>query len=438
MKQSVTGDDPLSREIINFKKKREQADMIEHIFRNIKTNYGRTEINSMKTNLDKILSQKNPVYNMPTANAYFNRMKTDLTQKAFQSPEYVENKIINSFNIDTIRAPPVSQDKSKPATFTNQTPSNLSAGNVAPAFTGMVSNQGINTPSRVERIPVGVIPIDNKIIRQPSPKHVSFDPSVVDQNSQKSGQIIRGSQPQTKVSPEKDEVQLNYKIANPRLNHLKNVHLSNAGGPPITLKAFDNRNLAVGFSDGTLKIIDIVASSVVKQYKFSSKVKAIEPLTDDGKSGLQIGALVGLGAADNAIVLLDLATNDPAVSKFKGHTDEVSGICYLGNGDFVSCSHDGTVAYWSTRSQTAVNRMQVHKARINSMALLNNNATLVTGGDDSSLQVLSVAGGQLACRRSLQETAPVSRVSSFYGNSKFVFSCQQNGSIRIWNVESGE
>jgi WD40 repeat protein len=436
MKQSIIGDDPLSREIINFKKKREQADMIEHIFRNIKTNYGKTDISSMKNNLDKVLSQKNPIYNMPIANAYFNRMKIDMSQKAFQSPEYVENKIINSFNIESGRAPPASQDRPKTVTLANQRPSQIVIHDDAPAFTGMVSNLSRNTPSRSERTTVGTV--EGQVRRNPSPKQVSFDPNVVDHGSQKTGQIVRGTQPQTKVSPEKDEVQLNYKIVNPRLNHLKNVHLSNAGGPPITLKAFDNRNLAVGFADGTLKIVDIVASSVVKQYKFSSKVKTIESVSDNGNSGIQIGALVGLGAPDNAIVLLDLATSETAVTKFKGHTDEVSGICYLGNGDFVSCSHDGTVAYWSLKSTTAVNRMQVHNGKVNSMALLNNNTTLVTGGDDSSLQVMAINAGQITHRRSVKESAPVTRVSSFYGNSKFVFSCQQNGSIRIWNVETGE
>lgn len=439
MKQSITGDDPLSREIINFKKKREQADMIEHIFRNIKANYGKTDINNMKNNLDKILSHKNPIYNVPIANSYFSRMKVDLSQKAFQSPEYVENKIINSFNLDEnrTRAQPVSQERPKtPTTTIQQKPSQLVATNEAPVFAGMAVNPGRTTPSRIERLPAA--PTDSQIRRNPSPKQVTFDPNLVDQSSEKLSRLVKGIQPQTKVSPERDEVQLNYKIVNPKLNHLKNIHLTNPGGAPVTIRSFDNRNLAVGFADGALKVVDLVASAVVKQYKFSSLIMAIEPVTDDGKSGLQIGALVGLGTPDNAIVLIDLATNDQAISKFKGHTDQISGISYLGNGDFVSCSYDGTVAYWSIKSQSAINRSQLHNGRINAMALLNNNTTLVTGGDDCSLQVVSIAGGQMTHRKTLKESSPVTKVSSFYGNSKFVFSCQKDGSIRIWNVETGE
>ena len=75
MKQSVTGDDPLSREIILFKKKREQADMIEQIFRTIKNNYSRTEIGSMKAVIDKKLSQQNPIYNHVLGNQFFSKIK---------------------------------------------------------------------------------------------------------------------------------------------------------------------------------------------------------------------------------------------------------------------------------------------------------------------------------------------------------------------------
>lgn len=274
--------------------------------------------------------------------------------------------------------------------------------------------------------------------RAPSPKTVRFD--IDDQNLQKNvqTQLIKGNQPQAKVSPDKTEGQLNYKIANPRLNHLKNIHLGQVGGVPTTLKALDNRNLAVGCADGALKIIDTVTSAVVKQYKFVSKIKVIEAIADDGRTSLEFGVLVGLGSPDNAIVLLDLAKSETAMNKFRAHTDEVTGIINLGAGDFVSCSDDGTVAYWNTSSQTPINRIQAHQGRINSMATLNNNATLITGGDDGQIQVFSVRKGEIALKRNIKESSPVTLVSSFYGNSKFAFSCQQNGSIKIWNVESGE
>lgn len=292
------------------------------------------------------------------------------------------------------------------------------------------------TPSRTDRA-VSVEPQQPK--RAPSPKTVRFEVDGATEGSKPAqGQLVRGTQPQAKVSPDRTESQLNYKISNPRLNHMKNIHIAQQGGVPLTIKAFDNRNLVVGCADGSLKILDIATSAVVKQYKFASRVTVVEEISDDGRSTLTMGALIGLGGPDNAIVLLDLSTSESALNKFRAHTDEVTGIISLGGLDFLSCSADGTIGYWSTTSQTPVNRIQAHQGRINSMATLNNNATLVTGGDDCLVQVFNVRKGEVSLKRTIRESSPVVHVSSFYGNSKFAFSCQQNGAIKIWNVETGE
>ena len=72
----------------------------------------------MKDYLDKVLSQKNPVYNIANANCYFSRLKSEITNKAFQSPEMAENKLINTFTSDDTRgrapAPAFSTSASPP------------------------------------------------------------------------------------------------------------------------------------------------------------------------------------------------------------------------------------------------------------------------------------------------------------------------------------
>lgn len=163
-----------------------------------------------------------------------------------------------------------------------------------------------------------------------------------------SGQLVPGKQPAAKVSPDLTEVQVNYRVMNPQLQHLKNINLSHLGGVPVTLKSLDDRNLAIGCADGSLKIMDTVNSVIAKQFKFNSPVRVIEAIDDDGHTRLTMGVLVGLGAPDFTIAMMDLASNDArAVEKFKAHRGEVSGIVNLGDGRFISCGFDGNLISWN-------------------------------------------------------------------------------------------
>ncbi len=441
MKNSVQGNDPLSREIVIFKQKREQANMIEQIFRNIKANYAKTNIDQMKNIIDKKLSQTNPVYNPVPASNFFNRMKAELSSKAFQSPEFTQSLIINEFRADELsRQPP------RPAS-----PAINIVSNPPPVIVGRPT-QTSTTPIDVR--PINVIASSPPIVVQPEPrltqngrntpsrsergiKTVSFDPKLTPSKSV--GQLIPGKQPIAKVSPDMTEVQVNYRVANPQLNHIKNINLSHLGGVPVTLKSLDDRNLAIGCADGALKVMDTTSSVVAKQFKFNSPVRVIETVDDDGHSRFEMGVLVGLGAPDNAIALIDLADNDAgAVERFRGHSGEISGIINLGDGQFVSCGFDGNVIRWNMENPANFISVRAHASKVNSIATLNNNSTLVSGGDDSMIRVYSALPGELQLRGSMHEVAPVSMVSSFHGNSRFVVSCLVNGSIRIWNVESGE
>jgi hypothetical protein len=468
MKQSMAAEDPLSREISLFKAKREQADMIENIFRTIKNNYNSTDINVMKNNLDRKLSQQRPAYNQVPAANFFNRIRNEVSNKAFQGPEFVDGSIINDFKVEEVQRLPVQVVASPPVqrivmqggvpiqTTTVPTQHVIITGQPAPVAVvpspvvipvdpGRVTQQGRLTPSRVDRPPpVLVEPAAMNAVALPAgPKSVSFDPSMGQPvrpgtPGRNVGQVVQGRQPMARVSPDKSEVQVNYKVNQPRLTHLKNINLSHLSAVPMTIKSLDDRNLAVGFADGSLKIMDIQASNVAKQFKFASKVKSLEAIDDDGRVKLQTGVLVGLGHPDNAIALLDLGRNDVPVGKYRGHTDEVSSIVNIGGGEFISAGYDGNLMFWNTESQSPVSYIQAHAAKINSMATLNNHTVVITGGDDRMMKVFGVHRGEFTLKHALNQGSPVMLVSSFYGNSRFAFSCQLDGSIRIWNVEGGE
>lgn len=56
MRKSLAGGDPLSREIGIFMRKKEQANQIEQLFRNIKAKYKSTNLDIMKDTIDRSLS----------------------------------------------------------------------------------------------------------------------------------------------------------------------------------------------------------------------------------------------------------------------------------------------------------------------------------------------------------------------------------------------
>ena len=78
--------------------------------------------------------------------------------------------------------------------------------------------------------------------------------------------VTPGKAPAAKVSPEKDEIQIVYKIEQPKLTFLKQVEASlQSGSNPVTLKSIDDRNLLVGYEDGTLRVIDLASNFQVSR-----------------------------------------------------------------------------------------------------------------------------------------------------------------------------
>ncbi len=137
--------------------------------------------------------------------------------------------------------------------------------------------------------------------------------------------------------------------------------------------------------------------------------------------------------------MIELQKREPQAIKFKAHTDEISGLGILPKSHFVSCGDDGQLILWNKNKRGAINHFPVHQKKINSIALLNNCQTLVTGSDDCTLKVFDVSSQiDFVLKNTIRESGPVQKVCAFYGNCKFVVSCVANGVIRIWNVDDAE
>lgn len=436
------GDDPLSREIDLFKKKREQADMIENIFRNIRNYYTATDIAQMKAQIERRFAQDTSVYSQVAGANYFAKLKQDFSSSAQQLPEYQQNLLVATFSIDP-QAParplvqPASQNYLHPSTasFSGGSPQPVLRPGLQPSYLEPASK-----PQSERDIAPNPKPPSQPASQQPSKASPQASPQIGGQPFEALKPLIQpGAKPLAKVSPERNEIQITYDIEEPRLELVKNYGLGAASSHPTTFKALDDRNVVVGFEDGTLKVLDLIDSGEIKrQIKLSSKISCIENFEETPGNNPSMAILCGTGAPDHAVVHLELQARESMATKFKGHAGEVTSVCPLGRGDFVSGGHDGQVIYWNVRESQYLASKQAHSAKINAMCTLNLNQTLVTGSSDCSMNVYHLSQRDLTHKNTLKEAHPVSLVSSFYGNCKFALSCLETGTIRIWNVEDAE
>ena len=436
------GDDPLSREIDLFKKKREQADMIENVFRNIRNYYTSTDIAHLKAQIERRFGQDAPIYSPVAGANYFARLKQEFAAKATQLPEFQQNLIIASFSLDpqpqaqprpVVSAaqnylhPHPSVSSPQPTVYSNLQPSYLEPASKQQSERTITSNPKPSTPFVTQPAPHKATPV------------AASAPQGFQAYEAAKPLIQPGAKPLAKVSPERNEIQITYDIEAPKLELVKNFGLGATSSFPTTFKAMDDRNLVIGFEDGTLKVMDLVDSGEIKrQIKLSSKIACIENFEETPGNNPSMGVLCGTGAPDHAVVHLELQARESMATKFKGHSAEVSSVCPLGKGDFVSGGHDGQVIYWNFREPKYLAAKQAHNAKISSMCTLNLNQTLVTGSTDCSMAVFHIGQREFIHKNTLKEPHPISMVSSFYGNCKFALSCLETGTIRIWNVEDGE
>ncbi len=433
------GDDPLSREIDLFKKKREQADMIENIFRTIRNHYTSTDIAQMKAQIERRFSLDTPIYSPVAGANYFARLRQEFASKAQQLPEFQQNLIVASFSLDP-------QQQARPVSATPAQaylhPSSTLGSPQPPAHSSSLQPSYLDPASKPssERN-IGQNPKPSPSTHQSAstkPTPVSASPGAQAFESAKL-LIQPGAKPLAKVSPERNEIQITYDIEDPKLELVKNYGLGSSSSQPTTFRALDDRNLVVGFEDGTLKVMDLVASGEIKrQLKLSSKIVCIESFEDSPGNNPLMALLCGTGAPDHAVVHLELQARETVATKFRGHAAEVTSVCPLGRGDFVSGGHDGQVIYWNIAETKFLAAKQAHNAKITSMCTLNLNQTLVTGSSDCSMNVYHLSQRDLLLKNTLKEAHPITLVSSFYGNCKFALSCLETGTIRIWNVEDAE
>lgn len=118
--------------------------------------------------------------------------------------------------------------------------------------------------------------------------------------------------------------------------------------------------LAVGESDGRIKVYDVEACKVVHSLGgHSCRAGSI------AWSGNQIAS----GSRDRSILVRDVRTNDHHITKYVGHKQEICGLKWSPDQKYLaSGGNDNKIIVWNGRTQGEMTRFTEHQAAVKALA----------------------------------------------------------------------
>ena len=485
MKKSFHNEDPISREISLYQKRREQANQIENTLRGIKTLFANTDIMRLKEQLTSKVEFQIPdrnqtsrsqsrggVYNSEMAVGLYSRLIGNLSKQVVESPEISQNLLIRDEVRDKQKGEvspfvtpdtKLNQERNVQVRFDATVQKSYPGSSLHSSNSEVDSRHRAATPKREISPPPVTIHHNYMAPQEHDQKHVSWGspsnatvppkvkivdtvPSPTPSFETSELAITPGTKPLATVNPEKTEIQISYPISTtPSMKHVKDIKLG--GSAPTTIKALDDRNILVGHTDGTLKVIDTSSPNghTVRQCRLNSAIKTIESLCDSSGDNPLMEVLCGLASPDNCILKIQLQQRELQTVRYKGHTSTVNQVVVVSKTEFLSCSEDGTVRYWTTANSAPLHTVKVSDQPVTSITTLSSHSTVVAGCRDGGLYVYSFGRNTAdrtqsapVLRNTLMERGPISFISAFYGNAKFVLSVLTTGAAHIWNVEDGE
>ncbi len=180
--------------------------------------------------------------------------------------------------------------------------------------------------------------------------------------------------------------------------------------------------IATASADGTLKIWGDDGHRTLRGHP--DRVICVAPLPD--------GRIVS-GGRQGQVRLWDPAgePGERCLRILKAHAISVEDIDVDAQGTrLATCSRDGTVRFWNTKSWTRIAEGRGHTGNVRSVAISRDGLTAVTGGYDRTVRIWDVASGtERACLRG--HTNLVRRVI-LQDRDREIVSFSRDGTIRFW------
>jgi len=192
----------------------------------------------------------------------------------------------------------------------------------------------------------------------------------------------------------------------------------------------DGRSVLSGSWDGKLMLWDFATGKLERRFDGHTAIVKSAAFSPDGRYVLS-------GGADKTLKLWDVATGKLART-LKGHSELVTSVAFSPDGRTVlSGSWDKTLRLWDVDTGKPLRVFEGRKGIVTSFAFSPDGRTVLSGSEsDNSLRLWDVDTGKLLHVFENNSNGVLSVAFSTDGHT--VLSGNDDGTIRMWNVGSGE
>lgn len=189
----------------------------------------------------------------------------------------------------------------------------------------------------------------------------------------------------------------------------------------------------IGTGDGVLIVVDINSKTIKKHIKLSTESIRVMSIAKTKRQ-------LAIGLSDHTVKILDLSNDFLPIANLIGHTNSVFALSYSPDESIlVSAGRDARLKFWDATNYSLQENIVAHMYAINYLYFNENGNLLVTCSMDKSIKIWDVAEKKLLKvidkARNAGHGTSINKViwSSYQSN---VISVSDDRTISIWQIEA--